>query len=99
MYVVVQHKFEDPQVAFARGERLVRNEGAPAGVRGLQFYPALDGSAATCLWESPSVEVVRRYVDATLGDSSVNTCYQVNAQQAFASRPAALADSPHVAAS
>lgn len=40
MYVVVQHRITDPQTAFARGERLIKNEGAPAGVRGLQFYPA-----------------------------------------------------------
>ena len=31
MYVVVQHRIKDPQTAFARGERLVANEGAPAG--------------------------------------------------------------------
>jgi hypothetical protein len=49
MYVVVQHKFRDPQAAFSRGERLIKNEGAPDGVRGLQFYPAKDGSGATCL--------------------------------------------------
>jgi hypothetical protein len=47
--VVVQHKFRDPQAAFSRGERLIKDEGAPGGVRGLQFYPAKDGSGATCL--------------------------------------------------
>jgi hypothetical protein len=56
MYVVVQHRFKDPQTAFARGERLIKNEGAPTGVRGLQFYPASDGSGATCLWEAESVD-------------------------------------------
>ena len=57
---------------------------------GLQFYPSRDGSAATCLWEADSVESVQEYVDSTLGDSSVNTCYAVNAEQAFAERPLGL---------
>jgi hypothetical protein len=76
MYVVVQHRIKDPNVAFARGERLIKNEGAPASVRGLQFYPSRDGSAITCLWEAPSVDAVQHYVDATLGDSSENTYYE-----------------------
>src|SRR5688500_8151509 len=96
MYVVVQHRIKDPQVAFARGERLVKNEGAPDGARGLQFYPAQDGSAVTCLWEAPSVRSIQEYVDSTLGDSSENTCYEVNSEQAFASQPAGLAESPNV---
>ena len=54
------------------------NEGAPAGARGLQLYPATDGSRATCLWESDTVKAIQHYVDSTLGDSSVNTCWQVD---------------------
>jgi hypothetical protein len=87
MYVVVQHRFTNPQIAFARGAKLIRNEGAPTGVQGLQFYPSRDGSVATCLWEAPSVESVRRYVDSTLGDASENTCYEVAAEQAFSQQP------------
>jgi hypothetical protein len=90
MYVIVQHQFKDQQKAFSRGERLIKNEGAPRGVRGLQFYPSQDGSAATCLWEADSVESVRVYVDSTLGASSENTCYEVDASQAFAERPSGL---------
>ena len=90
MYVVVQHTFKDPQTAFSRGERLIKNEGVPTGVRGLQFYPARDGSGATCLWEADSVEDVQGYVDSTLGDSSDNLCYRVDAEQAFAEQPLGL---------
>jgi hypothetical protein len=87
MYVVVYHQFKNPQAAFARGEKLIKNEGAPAGVRGLQFFPSNEGSAASCLWEAGSVEDVQNYVDSTLGDSSDNTCWEVNAEMAFAERP------------
>ena len=94
MYVVVIHDIKDPEIAFARGERLINNEGAPAGARGLQFYPATDGSAVTCLFEADSVESIQSYVDTTLGDSSHNSCYEVNAEAAFADRPLGLAPSP-----
>ena len=90
MYVVVQHRIKNPQVAFSRGEKLIKNEGAPSGVRGLQFYPSRDGSVATCLWEAPSVESVQHYVDSTLGDSSDNSCYEVAAEQAFALHPSGI---------
>jgi hypothetical protein len=98
MYVVVQHRFEDPQTAFARGERLIKNEGAPTGVHGLQFYPARDSSGATCLWEADSVEDVQRYVDSTLGDSSENVCYEVDAEQAFARQPLGIPESAAIGA-
>jgi hypothetical protein len=98
MYVVVQHSFKDPPAAFARGERLIRNDGAPTGVRGLQFYPAKNGSGATCLWEADSVADVQRYVDTTLGDSSENLCYEVDAEQAFARQPLAIRESAAIGA-
>jgi hypothetical protein len=90
MYVAVLHQFQDPPTAFKRGEKLIMNEGAPERARGLQFYPATDGSIATCLWESDSVEAIQEYVDSTLGDSSVNTCWQVATEQAFAEQPLGL---------
>jgi hypothetical protein len=93
MYVVVQHRFANPEVAFARGVKLIKNEGAPAGVRGLQFYPARDGSGATCLWEANSVADVQRYVDETLGDASENSSYEVDAEQSFARQPLGIPES------
>jgi hypothetical protein len=98
MYVVVQHQIKDPQTAFARGEKLIRNEGAPAGARGLQFYPSTDGSAVTCLWEAESVEEIQQYVDSTLGGSSLNTCYEVDPERAFAERPLGLPASAAIGA-
>ena len=96
MYVVVQHRFTNPEVAFARGQKLIKNEGAPEGVKGLQFYPSQDRSAAACLWESDSVEAVQEYVDSTLGDSSENTCYEVNAEMAFSRQPLGIAETAAV---
>lgn len=83
MYVVVQHRIKDAQTAFARGEKLTRGEDAPPGVRVREFYPSQDRSAATCLWESDSLEAVRDYVDSTLGDSTENSYFEVDTEQAL----------------
>ena len=96
MYVVAHHTIKDPQAAFSRGEKLIKGEGAPAGVRALQFYPSTDRSAVTCLWKADSVKAVQEYVDSTLGDASQNTCYEVDAGQAFAERPLGLPASPAI---
>ena len=93
MYVVVLHRIKNAQTAFARGERLMKNEGAPSGVRVLQFYPSRDRSTVTCLWEAPAVGPVQAYVDATLGDASENTCYDVDAEFAFARQPLGVRES------
>ncbi len=98
MYVVAQHQIKDPQVAFPRGERLIKGEGAPAGARVLQFYPGSDGSAVSCLWEADSVEAIQRYVDDTMGDSSENACYEVDLEKAFAERPLGLPESAAIGA-
>ncbi len=47
---------------------------------------------ATCLWESNSVADVQSYVDDTLGDSSRNLCYEVDAANAFARQPLGIAE-------
>lgn len=98
MYTVVQHRIKNPQTAFARGERLMKNEGAPVGTRVLQFYPSQDGSAVTCLFESDSVASIQEYVDSVLGDSSENTCYEVDAEHAFAQGPSGIPAAPAVIA-
>jgi hypothetical protein len=90
MYVVAQHKIVNPETAFSRGQALIDGTGAPEGTRVVQFYPHVEGSAVTCLWETESVEDVQRFVDKTLGDSSVNVCYEVDSEKAFADRPLGL---------
>jgi hypothetical protein len=99
MYVVVQHHIKNPETALSRGQRLISGDGAPAGVKVLQFYPSQDRSEVTCLWESETIALVQGWVDSTLGDSSENVCYPVDADQAFADRPLGLPATPMLAAS
>lgn len=80
MYVGVIHRIKDASAAFSRGERLM--EDAPAGITGREFYPSKDMTTATCLWEAESLDALRDYIDSTLGDSSENTYFEVNTENA-----------------
>jgi hypothetical protein len=83
MFIVVEHTIRDATVAFARGQNLLEDRGAPVGVQVRKFYPSTDQSAVICLWEGNSLEEIRDYVDATLGDSSDNLYFEVDAEQAL----------------
>jgi hypothetical protein len=98
MFVIVHHRLTDPPGAFARGERLKSGEGAPPGARVLQFYPSQDGTLVTCLWEGDAVADIQSYVDETLGETSINVCYAVEAPAAFAEAPTGIAGRPAAAA-
>ena len=94
MYVIVHHDIQDPPAAFERGQALIAGTGAPDGTKVLQFYPRVDGTQVTCLWETASVADVQQFTDSVLGDASVNRCYEVDIDQAFAERPLGLATAP-----
>jgi hypothetical protein len=91
MYVVVIHEINDLEAMMSRGESLGDPRNAPPGVRPRQFFPSVDGSRATCLWEADSVDAVRDYTDSTLGDSSENSYFEINSQHATGLPEAAAA--------
>ena len=83
MYVAIVHQIKDAQEFLSRGERLADPSNAPPGVVPRQFCPSADLSTATCVWEAGSVEAARDYADATLGDSSENTYFEINTEYAL----------------
>ena len=80
MFIVVHHTITDQEAAFARGQNLLDGNGAPSGVQVREFYPSRDRADVFCLWEGSSLDEVRDYVDATLGDASRNTYFEVDAE-------------------
>jgi hypothetical protein len=91
VFIVVQHTIKDAPTAFRLGQNLLEGRGAPSGVQVRKFYPSTDQSAVFCLWEGDSVDELREYVDTTLGDSSKNSYFEVDAQQAVGLPEPALA--------
>ena len=79
MFIAVHHTITDQETAFARGQSLLDGTGAPPSVRVREFYPSRDKADVFCLWEGTSLEEVRDYVDATMGDSSRQAYFEVDA--------------------
>jgi hypothetical protein len=80
MYVAVVHKVKDPQAMLSRGEGLGDPSNAPNGAIPRQFCPSKDLSIATCVWEADSIDIVRDYVDETLGDASEQSYFEINTE-------------------
>ena len=47
------------------------------------FLPARDASAADCLWDAPSLDVLRGYLDPATSGISENTYFEVDADSAM----------------
>lgn len=80
MFVVVNHGIRDA----GRFWGDLRAAGAPPeGMKVHQMLPSADGASAVCLWEAGGVEAVRALVEATVGGSSTNTFFAVDAAHAL----------------
>ncbi len=80
MFIVTHHTITDQETAFARGQNLLEGNGAPSGVRVREFYPSRDRAYVFCLWEGNSLAEVSEYVDSTMGDSSRQVYFEVDAE-------------------
>jgi hypothetical protein len=80
VYVIVNHSISNPGDFWGA----LRAAGAPpAGTKVHHMLPSADGSTAVCLWEADGVDTVRRLVDTTVGGSSTNTFFEVDAAHAM----------------
>jgi hypothetical protein len=81
MNVVAVHTISDPGRFFSAAEAGMQD--LPEGLRVDAMAPSRDGSKAVCVWTATSVEAVRSLVDETVGDSSENEFYEVDAENAI----------------
>ncbi len=81
MHVVVQHRITDPDKFFAVDAEEVAG-GGPPGVQGRQFFPSRDRSTAVCLWEAPSIDALRDYLDPATAGMSENTYFDIDSERA-----------------
>ena len=82
MHIVVQHRITDREKFFSANAEEVAG-GGPPGVQGRQFFPGQDGSAAVCLWEAPSIDTLREYLDPATEGMAENTYFEVDAERAM----------------
>jgi hypothetical protein len=81
MFVVVQHDIMNADEFFGAAESVVGS--TPEGLKTVQFFPSNDQKRAVCLWEAPSVDSVKNYLEAKIGSSSRNTYYAVDSKVAM----------------
>ena len=79
MYVSVIHTISEPDPFWAAAEAGLDT---PEGVTLHSSYPNGDGSKAVCLWEGPSADAVRDFVDGAAGSYASNEYFEVNAERA-----------------
>jgi hypothetical protein len=86
MFVLVQHRITDPQkwgqIAQSIGKR-VEQQLLPHGFKGVQYLPCTDGLHASCVWEAPSVDTLRSWLDRETGNAARNEYFQINADLAM----------------
>ena len=80
MKIGVIHRISDPDRAQSQGQTLFEPH---EGEQLLQFIPSDDFTVASCIWEADGIDAVRNLVDPTLGDTSTQTYYAVNTEQAM----------------
>jgi len=80
MFIIVNHTIRDA----GRFWGDLRAAGAPPeGTKVHQMLPSADGASAVCLWEADGVDTVRSLVEKTVGSSSSNTFFAVDASNAM----------------
>jgi len=80
MFIIVNHNIRDA----GRFWGDLRAAGAPPeGTKVHQMLPSADGASAVCLWEADGVDTVRSLVEKTVGSSSSNTFFAVDAANAM----------------
>ncbi len=86
MHISVHHKITDPQkwgqttkniMAMTEQGRL------PQGLKGLMYLPGMDGHRADCLWEAPSLEALKSFLDRESGSGAKNEYFQIDDAKAF----------------
>jgi hypothetical protein len=80
MHVEAIHRISNPEKFFAAVPEVLA--GLPEGVTVQQMFPSVDGATAVCLWQAPSVDVVRKIVDGATAGIAVNEFFEISAEQA-----------------
>ena len=81
MLVGAKHQITDPEKFW--GTAQVEIPKAPEGISIVQSIPSADMTEAICIWESPTVEAVAKWIDGLVGDVSTNTFFEVNTENAI----------------
>ena len=81
MLIVVQHSISDPAKFWEAAKASMPN--LPKGLKLRFVLPNADGSKAVCLWEAPTLEALKSFMEAGVGRVSTNQYFEVDAKKAI----------------
>ena len=86
MHVVIHHQINDP-TKWERSEKsimsMIEQHRLPAGLKPLAYLPSVDGRKADCVWETPSLVALQKFVDGETGGGARNEYFEVKTQAAM----------------
>ena len=86
MHIAIHHTITDPQKweqVTKRMTTLLEEGRVPQGLKGLLYLPGADGRKADCVWEAPSVDALKSFVDQEIGTAARNDYFEINSSAAF----------------
>jgi hypothetical protein len=86
MHVVIRHYISD-STKWDRTEKsimsLIEQHRLPAGLKPLVYLPSVDGRNAECVWETPSLGALQKFIDRETGGAARNEYFEVKTQAAM----------------
>lgn len=79
MFIAIYHEIHDRDLF---KEKVNQMAPPPESLRRHQFFTATDLTRAACLWEGPSVDELRDYIDPSLEPASTQTYFPVYEERA-----------------
>ena len=86
MYVSVHHSITDPQKWNQTTQNImakIEQGQLPQGLKGLMYLPSTDGRRADCVWEAPSIDALKKFIDGQTGTAAKNEYIPIQADGAF----------------
>ncbi|MDJ0707002.1 MAG: hypothetical protein QNJ46_27320 [Leptolyngbyaceae cyanobacterium MO_188.B28] len=78
MYIIIEHEIGNSTF----WESIQKTE-IPSNLKLRQSLPNVEGTKAVCLWEADTLDEVRKFVEATVGEVSNNAYFAVDAESAL----------------
>jgi hypothetical protein len=82
MFILVQHQITDPTRFWSGAQQEMSN--LPSHLKLHHSFPTPDGSRAACVWEAPSVDALKSYIEPAVGGVSRNEYFEIANKEGIA---------------
>lgn len=86
MFVTIQYNISDRKLweeSTSQIGPMIEEGRLPKGLKPLLYLPSTDGRKATSVWETDSLDTLKRFLDPLTTKAARNEYIQINAENAF----------------